>query len=219
MNYLTEVKAIKEVEEGTYLKVFIPKEYVKDTIERFKQGNKAFAEIRLDDNRRITNEQRKKYFATLKDIADYTGNVLEDMHDYFKFIYCYRNRQEYISMSDCSVTEAREMINIILDFALENDIPLSDLGINRTDDINRYLYSCLINRRCMCCGKKADIHHVDKVGMGRNRNKINHVGLRAMSLCRVHHTESHNIGEKEFYDKYKVHPIKLDEIAVKKLGL
>lgn len=219
MNYLTEVKAIKEVEEGTYLKVFIPKEHVKDTIERFKQGNKAFAEIRLDDNRRITNEQRKKYFATLKDIADYTGNVLEDMHDYFKFIYCYKHRQEHISMSDCSVTEAREMINIILDFALENDIPLSDLGINRTDDINRYLYSCLINRRCMCCGKKAETHHVDKVGMGRNRNKINHVGLRAMALCRIHHTESHDIGEKEFCNKYKVYSIKLDEIAVKKLGL
>ena len=56
--------------EGTYLKIFVPKEKLGYTIDRFKEDGKVFAEIRLDDNRCIRDDQRKKYFATLKDIAD-----------------------------------------------------------------------------------------------------------------------------------------------------
>lgn len=222
MNYISEVKGIKEDKEGTHLHIFIPKKYLMYDIERFKQdGTKALAEIRLDDNRRIRNDQRKKYFATLKDIADYTGNILDDMHDYFKFIYCYRNRVESISMSNCSVTEAREMINIIMDFALDNDVPLSDLGLNRTDDIDRYLYKCLMLRKCVIEGTKAEIHHCtgSRVGMGGNRRKISNKGRKLIALSRKWHAEVHAKGEEEIFNKYKIYGIAIDDIGLKKLKL
>lgn len=220
MNHIAEIKAIKEVDGGTYLKVFVADSFLKHDIERYKQdGNKALTELRIDDGRRIRNNQRSKYFATLKDIADHTGNILEDMHDYFKFLYCYKNRAEKISMSDCSVTEAREMINIIMDFALENNIPLKDLGINRTDDVDAYLYKCLILRKCCITGRKAEIHHVDKIGMGRNRKKIDHRGHRLIALSRKWHTKVHQEGEEEIFNKYKIYGLAIDDIGLKKLKL
>lgn len=221
MHHTAEIQAVKETEKGTYIKLYVPNSFLKYDIERYKQeGNKALTEIRLDDNRTIRNDQRKKYFATLKDIADDTGNVLEDMHDYFKFLYCYKNRVESISMSSCSVTEAREMINIIMDFALENNIPLTGLGIDRTDDVSRYLYKCIALRICVCCGKaRSDFHHTTAVGMGRDRKKIDHVGMKGMTLCREHHNIIHQMGEKDFCEKHKVYPLKLDEYSVKKLKL
>lgn len=204
---------------GQEIVIKLPKSAI-DTILRYREGNSSLAEIRLNDGRTVTNEQRKKYYATLKDITEHTGELIEHLHDYFKAIYCYKNRLEKISMSNCSVTEAREIINLVMDFVIENGIPLKDFGLNRTDDIGSYLYSCLVNRSCVCCGKPADIHHVTgyRIGMGMDRDKVNHVGRKAIALCRTHHTEAH-YGEKDFFNKWKVYGIKLDEYTVKILGL
>lgn len=219
MHHTAEIKAVKEVEGGTLMKVFVPDSFLETQIERNKQGDKAYMELKLDDKRKITIEQRKKYYATLNDISNYTGHMTEDLHSYFKMLYRYMHEDISISMSDCTVTQAREMINILIEFAITRDIPLSELGVNRTDDIDKYLYLTIINRRCSCCGKKADIHHVDKVGMGRDRTKINHEGMKVIALCREHHTEIHQIGEKDFEKKHKVYGLKLDKYAVKKLNL
>jgi hypothetical protein len=40
------------------------------------------------------------------------------------------------------------------------------------------------------------------VGMGNNRNEVIHIGRKAISICRIHHTEIHQIGEKDFMGKY-----------------
>ena len=125
----------------------------------------------------------------MNDIARYTGHLTEQLHDYFKMLYKLMYEDVHISTSNCTVTQARDLINILIEFAITRDIPLGELGVNRTDDIDKYLYLTIINRKCSCCGKRADIHHVDKVGMGRDRTKINHEGMEAMALCREHHTE------------------------------
>ena len=54
------------------------------------------------------------------------------------------------------------------------------------------------------CGKRAELHHLEGsvVGMGNDRTKISHLGKEVMSLCREHHQEYHNIGNKEFLSKY-----------------
>ncbi len=222
MNHTAEIREVKETDKGTYLQVYVPNSFLKHDIERYQQGgSKALTELRIDDGRRINNQQRAKYFATLKDIADHTGNILEDMHDYFKFLYCYKNRTENISMSNCSVTEAREMINIIMDFALENDIPLKDLGINRTDDVDRYLYKCLILRKCCITGTKGEIHHCtgSRVGMGGNRKKVDNRGRELIALSREWHTKVHQEGEEDTFGKFKIYGLAIDDIGLKKLKL
>jgi hypothetical protein len=71
---------------------------------------------------------------------------------------------------------------------------------------------------CAICNKKAEVHHVDVVGMGANRNKIVHLGMRAIALCRKHHNEAHTRGQA-FFDDYHVYGIKLDQYLCDKLRM
>lgn len=65
---------------------------------------------------------------------------------------------------------------------------------------------------------RPEIHHVDRIGMGRNRNKINHLGLRAIALCRKHHDET-EIRERELFEENHIYGIKLDKYLCKVLKL
>ena len=50
-----------------------------------------------------------------------------------------------------------------------------------------------------------------RVGMGRSRKRIAHIGLLAESLCRTHHQEVDQIGQTAFDEKYHIYGIPLDE--------
>ena len=176
--------------------------------------------VRYDDGRHISADQRRKIYATIADIAEYTGNAPEMEKALQKFFYIERYGVDYFSLSNCSVTEAREFINYLIDFCFENNIGTRDTLLNRTDDISRYLYSCVINRKCAVCNQKADIHHCEgsRVGMGFNRRKVNNIGRFAIALCRKCHSIAHN-DEKKFFEKNHIYGVQLDAYAVKKLKL
>lgn len=183
-----------------------------------KQINRV--EIRLNDGRTITAEQRKKAYATIRDISDYSGHAPEFLKEWFKYEYIIKTGGKYFSLSDCSVTVARQYINVLIDFCLHYGVPLYEPMTNRTDDIDAYLYMCLYYRKCAVCGRAADVHHVtgSKIGMGADRDKAHHVGREAIALCRTHHNEAHS-REKEFFEKNHIYGIKLDEILCERLNL
>ena len=83
MNLYSEIKAYKHSEGGTQLVVFIPGKEVGHQIKRYRVGKKAKAEIRLDDGRTISADQRAKAYATMKDIALYTGHLPEEVMKWF----------------------------------------------------------------------------------------------------------------------------------------
>jgi len=179
-------------------------------------------EIRLNDGRTISAQQRKHIYATMRDISDYTGYTPDQVKALWKYDYIAKTGSDYFSLSDCDMTTANEFLNFLIDFCLEHDIPTLDSLLERSPDISRYLYSCLANKRCALCGKKAELHHVDHVGMGRNRREILHVGMRAQALCggiKGHHDEAHTIGQKSFDAKYHIYGIKLDKYLCEILKL
>lgn len=183
-----------------------------------KQINRV--EIRLNDGRTITAEQRKKAYATIRDISDYSGHAPEFLKEWFKYEYIIKTGGKYFSLSDCSVTVARQYINVLIDFCLHYGVPLYEPMTNRTDDIDAYLYMCLYYRKCAVCGRAADVHHVtgSKIGIGADRDKAHHVGREAIALCRTHHNEAHS-REKEFFEENHIYGIKLDEILCERLNL
>ena len=183
-----------------------------------KQINRV--EIRLNDGRTISAEQRKKAYATIRDISDYSGHAPEFLKEWFKYEYIIKTGGKYFSLSDCSVTVARQYINVLIDFCLHYGVPLYEPMTNRTDDIDAYLYMCLYYRKCAVCGRAADVHHVtgSKIGMGADRDKAHHVGREAIALCRTHHNEAHS-REKEFFEENHIYGIKLDEILCERLNL
>lgn len=204
MYYLAKIKGIKETDTTTELIVSIP-EQLQDKITRQRTYN---AEVRLNDGRNISVEQRKKLYATIKDISLFTGDDPEYLKEFLKYDYCSTTGERYFSLSDCSMDTAREFISHILDFALRENIPLSDLAINRTDDIDRYLAGCIKFKVCCICGKKpSDLHHTQTIGMGADRRTYDDSNNEKIQLCRQHHNEAHQIGVKEFSKKYKVYGI------------
>lgn len=203
-----KITAYKPVPEGTYIQIFIPGKNLMDVIEEKRMRS---CSVWLDDGRHISAEQRKKAYATINDIAAYTGYLPEQMKEWLKYFHILRTGCEYFSLSTCTMDTAREFINTILDYALELGVPLLDFAMNRTDDIGHYLYACLKLKKCAICGRAGEVHHTDAIGMGNDRKTIDDRNHRKICLCRVHHTEAHSTGMELFEQKYKVYGIKYVE--------
>ena len=209
MHALVKINQYREQKDGTDLVISVPDLKLGDMFQRKKIRN---AEIRFDDGRHISAEQRKKAYATIRDISDWTGYLPEEMKEILKYQHMMRTGDAYFSLSNCSMDTAREFINTILEFALENGIPLSDNAIERTDDIGRYLYYCLLHKKCAICGKDGEIHHEDAIGMGNDRTKVDDSSYKKICLCREHHTLAHSLGVIRFREMYKVYGIVVKDL-------
>lgn len=202
-------------------------------------------EIILTDGRQLTPKQRNTIFALVKDITEYVSDsrkhtevdemlttlqlqyVLdlvdrEDIRYWLTYRYCQIKKIDLFSLGQRSKdtideTTARGFIGWLIDLCIAFDIPCSESLLNRCEDQQRYLYTCVIHRTCCICGKPAEIHEYDFVGMGRNRETIHHLGQRVQPLCRKHHNEVGNLGQKAFDKKYHVSWVKLDEAACQRL--
>lgn len=212
MQYFTQITGIRETDKGTDLLLHIPGEMVQHKIIKYRNGSSINAEIKIDDGRSITNDQRRKIFATVKDIAMFTGDHPDDLRALLLYDYCIQSGEIPFSLSNCSISQARDYITFIIDFILREDIPLSDVALNRTDDIDRYLWGCIKYKRCCICGKSpSDLHHFDAIGMGRDRASVDDSKHRKIQLCREHHSEAHNMGRDSFGVKYHVYGITYEE--------
>lgn len=204
MHRVVEIEKYRETGEDTELIIRVPKIRLGNMLIRKEIKN---AEMRFDDGRHISAEQRRKAYATIRDIADYTGYLPEEQKEWLKYLHIINTGCDYFSLSDCSMDTAREFINTILEYAISEGIPLSENAIERTDDIGRYLYYCIMNRKCAICGRPGEIHHEDAIGMGRDRRKIDDSEHRKICLCREHHTVAHQMGAERFRKMYKVYGI------------
>lgn len=165
----------------------------------------------LDEDREITGQQRKKIYATLNDIAIFTGYSPIEAKQIMKYEHIKRTGCDYFSLSNCSIDTAREFINTLVEFCLHNGVPVKEPMLSRTDDIDTYLYQCLKHRKCCICGRDGEVHHWDTVGMGNDRRTYDDRLNRKMCLCRVHHTIAHQKGVADFQEKYHVYGIIYNE--------
>lgn len=194
----------------------------------------------------ITPEQRRKIFALVHDITAFISGVTDRNEIRFTLSamqvlylmdatdeesirfaltdnYCRLQGVDLFSLStnneNCASRElASDFIDWLVNLCVENAIPCMDTLLNRCDDVDRYVYACVANRRCAICGKKADIHEVETVGMGRKRTKIGHIGQLVEPLCREHHDEAGRIGQKSFDELHHLVGIRLDEKLCETLG-
>lgn len=204
MYQVAKIKAYKIDQDGTHLNIVIPNINLQSAI---IEKHMRVCGLWLDDGRHISAEQRKKIYATIADISIHTGYLPEELKEWLKYLHISKSGCAYFSLSSCSMDLAREFINTIMDYCLENGVILVDLGINRTDDINHYLYACIKNKKCAVCGLNGETHHWDAIGMGMDRTTFDDALNRKIQLCRKHHTEAHTIGKEEFEKKHKVYGI------------
>lgn len=190
--------------------------------------NYTKAEVIFWDGRRISPEQRRKCYALLGEIAEYTDGIrtaetVDEQKRLLKMEFMLKRMEaterRMFSLADCDMSTAREFITYLIDFIIANDIPTRVPLIDNCDDIAAYMYACTMHRKCAVCGKPADVHHCEgsRIGAGVDRTKVHQLGREVLPLCRVHHTELHAMPESEFIAKYHLEKVKLDEALCKRL--
>lgn len=176
-------------------------------------------EVIFYDGRSITIEQRKKAYALIRDIAEWSGYLPEEVKEILKWYYRSLCGAKEFSLSDCSIDIARGFIDFLIEFCLMNDVPCRDSLPEYAEDIRRYLYLCLYHKKCCICGKKTELHHVDHVGMGYDRREIVHIGKKAEALCTSHHKECHDMGQADFDKLYHICGIEIDAVIAERYRL
>lgn len=162
--------------------------------------------VQLVDSRPLSDKQRKMCYALLREIADYTGQGMDPTKEWMKIKFMADDMEQtadkIFSLSNAPMSLVCAFQRYLIRFILDWDIPCSFPLLEYADDVPDYIYSCLMNKKCCICGKHADLHHVDRVGMGRGRTDIIHEGLEVLPLCREHHTQAHTMPDAEFFERY-----------------
>lgn len=158
------------------------------------------------DSRPLSDKQRRMCYALINAIAEWSGETTEGTKTALKLEFWQSHidtlADKIFSLSNAPMSLVAEFQRYLVRFIIDNDVPLKFPLLNYVDDIKDYTYSCLIHKKCVICGKHADLHHIDAIGMGNDRNDVQHIGREVMSLCREHHAEIHLLGKSEFMEKY-----------------
>ncbi|WP_461243645.1 putative HNHc nuclease [Secundilactobacillus muriivasis] len=182
----------------------------------YTDESQANAVLEVEDRRTITRDQQNKAYAMLGEIDEHFGNYnVELTKAQMKREYMIE-REDYLplSLADCSIRRASEFIDFLIEFCLAWGVPFASRTLDLVQGCYGWELHCLENRTCCICGNPADIAHVHAVGIGRDRNHINHVGNSAMALCRIHHGQQHNLGIHSFMNKWHLKGVRITpEIA------
>lgn len=209
--------------DAKYLTIRVPftPEYVRQDMED--------AIVFLPDGRKHSIDQHGKVWALIGEIALWAGYRASESSQVNAMLKRDFLLQRYdrlsaaaikeFSMSDVDVSTASLYIDWLVDFVLENNIPTKRPVTELCEDVQAAVYSAMMHKRCIICGQKADLHHVDRVGMGNDRREICHIGMKALPLCRGHHQEAHQHGDQVLCDKYHLEPVAIDEKIAQKYRL
>lgn len=162
-------------------------------------GLEVECDVIISDPYKITDKQRRKVFAMVRDIFNYYGQPMDYLRYMFQKQLEFLKGYEPISLSNCSRRQAGELIELILDFIFTNNVPMNRATSDLMSNDKYFLYKSTINRTCVICGSpNSDLAHYQAVGRGRNRNKINHYRNKVLALCRKHHQTQHDMGMSSF---------------------
>ncbi|MFP7243112.1 putative HNHc nuclease [Pediococcus pentosaceus] len=206
--------------QGNELTIKVSDQLLLDTLNSVDLTKYPQMEIGIVDKRHLSSKQRRHAYALMHDMASWTGYDLEDFKNLMKGLFYESFGSMPFSLANTDMTTARMFISFLIEVALDNHIPMRASALERTDDLEVYMYQSMRHRSCALCGKPhSDIHHIDAIGMGNNRKTIDHRDRRMICLCREHHQEAHRIGWATFSNLYHVVGVVPTEQMIIDLGL
>ena len=159
--------------------------------------------VQMVDGRPLSDRQRRMCYALLREISDYTGQDVHSAKEYLKLADDFGETADKIfSLSNAPKSLVCAFQRYLVRFVVEYDIPCRVPLLEYVDDIPDYIYACLIAKKCCITGQSAQLHHVDRVGMGRDRDDIIHEGLEVLPLSAEKHREAHTMSDQAFCDEY-----------------
>ncbi|BBD92839.1 putative HNHc nuclease [Staphylococcus caprae] len=200
--------------DGTYSVVATGVELEQSHIDLLENGYSLIAEVEVPDNKKLSIEQRKKIFALCRDIELHWGEPVDSLRKRFQSELEIMNGYNEISLSNCSMRIASELIELIIAFMFHHQIPMRVETSKLLSGDKAMLYWATVNRNCVLCGKSnADLAHHYAIGRGANRKSMDHYGYEVLALCREHHSQQHNIGVETFDKLYHLENswIKVDD--------
>ncbi len=147
----------------------------------------------------ISEDQNKKIHALIADIGSHMGYTPPEMKAALKAEF---SPEQEFSIGSISKERAGDFIEFLVEFAMDQGVPLKENPKAYMDDDLKLLNMMVREKRCIICGKDADLHHITAVGMGRNRNHVGESESVMLPLCRAHHTECHQLGAETFAKRY-----------------
>jgi len=170
--------------------------------------------IEFIDGRPLSDKQRRMCYALIGAIAEWMGQgqsetkrelTKEWMKLEFQVNEIETMSEKLFSLSDAPMSIVAAFQKFLIRFIVEYDVPCKFPLLDFVDDIADYVYQCAIHKKCVICGGHAEPHHFNgPVGMGRDRTQIVHEGMEILSLCRGHHGECEQIGDRAFGQKYHI---------------
>lgn len=180
--------------------------------------------IQMLDSRPLSDKQRRSCYAMIGEIAAWMGEDKAEAKEILKLEFwtaeLWQTADSLFSLSNAPVSVVAAFQRWLARFIVRQDIPTKHPMLSYVDDIVDYVYSCMVHKKCCICGRHADLHHVERVGMGRSRQEIIHEGMEALPLCREHHTEAHTMPDEDFFKRYHLDGgIELDKTLCRIYGL
>lgn len=164
--------------------------------------------VQMIDNRPLSDKQRKLCYSLLREISEYTGQGIDPTKEWMKLKFLTEDLEQtadkIFSLSNAPMSLVCAFQRFLIRFILDWDIPCRFSLLEYADDVADYIYHCLVTKHCCICGMPTDLHHIERVGMGRSRTEIIHEGMEVLPLCREHHTEAHTMPDAEFFGKYHI---------------
>lgn len=202
---MTNVFKYQSNNDGTYNVIVENVKIPHKNLDDLQRGLGTEIDVNFIDPNDISHKQRKLIFALLNDIEDWNGDPVEYRRHLLTREFMAKNDMENFSLSNCSMTEAREFIELILTFIFRYDVPIKFETSDLMKEDKNFIYMCVMKRKCVICGKPhAELAHYHAVGSGRNRRTIDHKDNKILPLCHKHHQLQHNMGMKSFNDYYKL---------------
>lgn len=162
--------------------------------------------VQMVDSRPLSDKQRRACYALIGEISEYTGEGKGPAKERLKIDFLASELGEtadrIFSLSNAPMSLVCAFQRYLVRFILDWDIPCSFPLLDYVDDVADYIYACLITKKCCITGKRAELHHVDRIGMGRDRTDVLHEGLEALPLSPELHREAHTMSDQAFFDKY-----------------
>ena len=195
---MTKVTRYKQ-SNGRYSVVVEGVDLTDDALLLLDNGYPLDVNIEIQDGKKITVKQRKKIFALVNDIEGHTGQPRDWLRLMFQdYLTTLKGYSKRLSLSDCTRKQAGELIDVILAWTFEHDIPLNYKTSDLMKQDQTFLYLATVHRKCVICGRRGELAHHKAIGRGANRKKMDHYGYEVLALCREHHQSQHNMGVESF---------------------
>lgn len=216
MDLVVNVIKRTTLEGKTRLLIEVDENISQDMLTKMSCDGRLLGLLQLEDNRTATYPQIKLAHAMIADIAKDMGLNRGKAKEYLKDAYCQEYDMPTFSIGEINITQAREFTWYLMEHCFEHAIPFKNMETARDLEETRFLFLCLKYRNCwLCYVDHSQIAHVQTVGMGRDRRKIDHTKHDLMCLCDKHHKEQHNIGIDTFMIKYHIRPLRLNQEQMK----